>query len=233
MGTSERCKGVFNGKEVSFKKSWGGHDFTDEECEKLLNGEEITFTYTRKDGTEDTATGSLGDSEYQGKKFFGFVSKQVDRKATMVTTDERYVGMFNGEKISFKRDWGGHHFTDEECEQMLRGEKLSFPAVSKAGKEYTASGYLGKGKFTDSKTGREIEYYGFQRDRGGTDSSGKPRIPDTWCQHTFTDEEKSLLETGFSIEARDFVSKKGNTFSAKLTYGKKDDGRMGLICEFI
>ena len=39
----ERAEGTWNGKKVSFKKVWSGHEFTDEEVEKLLNGEEIVI----------------------------------------------------------------------------------------------------------------------------------------------------------------------------------------------
>lgn len=50
--------------------------------------------------------------------------------------------------MSFKRVWGandrweGHRFTDAEVERLLAGETIEFPAVSKKGNDYTATGSL-------------------------------------------------------------------------------------------
>lgn len=57
-------------------------------------------------------------------------------------------------------------------------------------------------------------------------------VPDEWCQHKFTADEKALLETGMEVVADDFVSKKGNKFKARVRYGKNDKGYMGIIAEF-
>lgn len=69
----ERFTGTWNGKEVSVKRVWGGHRFTDEEVEKLLAGEEIKFRATSKTkNSEYDAKGKLADQEYEGRKFVGF-----------------------------------------------------------------------------------------------------------------------------------------------------------------
>ena len=64
--------GMYRGKEVSFKSSWGGHTFTEEEIAKLLADEPITFDYTTKRGRKRTATGKLGYGTGRFKKIFGF-----------------------------------------------------------------------------------------------------------------------------------------------------------------
>ena len=145
----------------------------------------------------------------------------------MADNVERYTGVWNGKEVSFKRVWSGHHFTDEECEKMLAGETISFPAKSGSGKEYTAVGKLGEGEFQGHK------YVGFQLDTGGKNDDGSVRIPPVWCNHNFTEDEIQALEAGLSVTASDFVSRKGNTFSAKVKYGKTDKGFMGFIAEFL
>ena len=69
----ERFTGTWNGKEVSVKRVWSGHRFTDEEVEKLLAGEMITFRATSKaKRTEYDAKRKLAEQEYEGRKFVGF-----------------------------------------------------------------------------------------------------------------------------------------------------------------
>ena len=66
--------------------------------------------------------GSAGASRTAGKEF---VKK------------EKYSGNWNGEDISFSRVWGGYRFTDEECEQLLMGEKVA--VTSSKGRKFTGS----------------------------------------------------------------------------------------------
>lgn len=69
----ERVSGIFSptGEQVSFKRVWGGHVFTDEEVKQLLAGEPITFSYSGRRGTR-YASGKLGEGEFKGKKYWGF-----------------------------------------------------------------------------------------------------------------------------------------------------------------
>ena len=135
---------------------------------------------------------------------------------------DRYKGTFNGEKISFKKSWSGHDFTDAECEKLCNGETIQIEAVSKkTGKTFTCQGKLEKQTYNGK------EFYGFKADFGA--GTG---VPDEWCKHKFTDDEKSLLKSGMTVEADDFVSSKGKQFSAKVHYGRNDKGYMGIIPEF-
>ena len=135
---------------------------------------------------------------------------------------ERFSGTWNGKEVSPKRDWGGHHFTDEECKKLLNGETIEFSAVSKAGKSYTAKGALAEQEF-NGKT-----FVGFKADFG---DSSTAKVPDEWCQHKFTEDEKMILESGVELECHDFVSKKGKTFSAKIRWGE-EGGRKKIIPNF-
>ena len=240
-GAAERVQGTWKGKDISFKREWGSHRFTDEECEKLLNGEEISFQATSsKDGREYLAVGTLEEQTFIGKDkkaitYFGF--KLKDREQDAQPTKERWPVNFNGKQTTFKRNWSDHYFTDEECEKLANGEEISFPAVSKkTGKPYTATGSLKAKSFTDD-TGRLVNYVGFDLNtgggNGGAKDDGKIRIPDSLCQHQFTEDEKQSLEAGLSVHADDFVGKSGNKFSADVHYGQNPQtGKMGLVFEF-
>ena len=74
----ERVDATYRGKKVSFKRVWGandhweGHRFTDAELERLLAGETIEFPAVSKKGSDYTATGSLENYTFKGRKYFGF-----------------------------------------------------------------------------------------------------------------------------------------------------------------
>lgn len=139
---------------------------------------------------------------------------------------ERYSGTWNGKDVNFKKTWSGHTFTDEECEKLCDGEEIEIEAISsKTNKPFKCLGKLEEQVFNNRK------FIGFKMTGFPGGSSGKG-VPDEWCQHKFTDDEKALLETGMSVECDDFVSKKGSKFKAKVHYGKNDKGYMGIIPEF-
>lgn len=147
------------------------------------------------------------------------------RKESGFMDAERYEGTWNGKSVKFKKVWSGHTFTDDECERLCNGEEIEIEAVSsKTGKSFRCKGILAEQEFK-GKT-----YVGFQSQ--GFVNSSSNKVPDEWCKHKFTDDEKSMLEAGLSVECDDFVSKKGSKFSAKVHYGKNDKGYMGIIPEF-
>lgn len=148
--------------------------------------------------------------------------KELNIMAT--ETVERYKGTWNGQEVNFKRVWSGHTFTDEECKKLCNGEEIEIEAISSknGNKPFTCKGKLAEQTFN----GRT--FIGFQMSAGGGSSS----VPDEWCGHKFTGDEKQMLENGLSIERDDWVSKKGNKFSAKIHYGKNEKGYMSIIPEF-
>lgn len=118
-----------------------------------------------------------------------------------------------GEVVKFNVEWGGHRFTDSEQTKLLAGEEISFEAVSKKGKDYTAVGSLKEGEFNGRK------FWGFQL------SPREPSIPDVFCQHEFTDDEKQKLLDGETIFVEDMISRKNKPFSANISY---KDGKLDL-----
>lgn len=157
---SVKHSGTWNGEQVSFKKVYCGHEFSDAECEALLRGEELTITDAMIGGQITTVTGKLAHQSFNkdGKtiKFFGFKG-QVDRIAS-ADPAVYAVGVWKveGEKIRFKRVWGGHKFTDKEIADLLEGREIAFDAMSKAKKPYTARGSLQRGEYNGNS------FVGFQ-----------------------------------------------------------------------
>lgn len=139
----------------------------------------------------------------------------------MAQDTERYEGTWNGETVKFKRTWSGHDFTDEECERLCNGDEIEIEAISsKTGKSFKCKGKLEKQTYN----GRE--FIGFKN------TGFANGVPDEWCKHKFTSDEKALLESGMEISCDDFISKAGKKFKAKVHYGKNDKGYMGIIAEF-
>ena len=148
-------QGTWRGKPVEFKRVFSGHRFTDAEVTSLLAGETVSFDAVSKEGRPYTATGALGESTFKGRKIFGF------QLAPRADADDMVSGTFKRKKVSFKRTFSGHRFTDEEVEALLAGKTISYEATSKAGNPYTATGALG----TKTWKGRKI--FGFQLDTSG------------------------------------------------------------------
>lgn len=137
---------------------------------------------------------------------------------------EKYEGVFGGETVRFNRVWSGHYFTDDECQRLCNGEEI---VVSGLVGKTSNKPYAVTGKLTH-QTYNGHPYVGFER----TGFANTPHIPDVFCKHEFTDKEKLDLEAGLEIYCEEMVSKKGNTFSAYLSWGKKDDGSVGLKLRF-
>lgn len=151
---------------------------------------------------------------------------------------ERYEGTWNGKDVRFKREWSGHKFTDEECEKLCNGEEIEIEAVSsKSGKSFKCRGKLENQEYNGRKF-VGFKNLGFVNDNGsagsttGSTASNSKGIPAEWCQHKFTEDELNILETGMPVQCDDFVSRAGKKFSAKVRYGKNENGRMGIIPEF-
>lgn len=156
------------------------------------------------------------------KKNAANLPKEVLNMAGNKTEKEKYSGTWNGKEISFNRAWGGHRFTDAECEDLLAGKEIKVLGLkAKSGKEYGVVGKLSEQEYNGHK------YVGFEK----TDfvSASGSKIPDEWCQHKFTDAEKDALEAGTEVFIEGCVSKKGNVFSCNVKYGKNDKGRMSII----
>ncbi len=123
--------------------------------------------------------------------------------------------------VSFNRVWGGYRFTDADCQALCEGKEITIQPIStKTGKPYGCKGVLEK----QSYKGRE--FYGFNR-TGFADN-----VPNSWCGHTFTDDEKKKLEKGESVALFGCTSKAGKSFDCTIAYGDDGKGGKSLIPSF-
>ncbi|HEU5223062.1 MAG TPA: DNA topoisomerase [Candidatus Lumbricidophila sp.] len=150
-----------------------------------------------------------------------------------VKQKEYFEGLWvpKNRQVKFSRDWSGHHFTDDECAALLRGEELTITAISAKKKaagdadpSFVCRGQLEEQEFNKRKfVGWKLT--GF----GATDAQGNDLPPKAWCGHTFTADEQKKLAAGGKIFADDFVSKKGNTFAATLSFGTEPGSKSKKI----
>lgn len=159
------------------------------------------------------------------RKELGISMSSNQSAGGQVVQKEKVTGKWKRKEVTISREWSGHRFTDEELEKLFKGEEIEIHGlVSKStGKTYGVRGKLTNQEFNGRK------FVGFERTGFANANTG---VPDVWCQHKFTDDEKILLEQGKSVEIDGCVSKKGNVFSCKVHYGKNDKGQMGIIPEF-
>lgn len=119
-------------------------------------------------------------------------------------------------KIAFKKTWSGHTFTDTEVAALLKGETITFAAVSaKTNKPFQVSGRLAVQDYKGRK------YVGFQPER--------PDGPTQWCRHAFTVAEKAKLQAGERVIRDDWVSNAGKRFACAVTW---DDTKKQIVPEF-
>ena len=154
------------------------------------------------------------------RKEMGIMSKDFEQK-------EKYTGIWvkTNTEVAFNRKWSTHRFTDEECERLLNGEKISIFGLQGKNGEYGVEGMLTEQEYNGHK------YVGFER-LGFANKDGS-RVPRSWAQHTFTEDERLMLEQGLSVSRDDWVSKKsGKKFSAKVRFGVDDNGVEKIIPDF-
>ena len=145
------------------------------------------------------------------------------------TAREKVTGTWRDREVTFSREWGGHRFTDDQVRRLLAGEEIEFQARSQDGKVYDVYGSLGD----QEHKGRA--YVGFVKQgfgRRGADGEAMP--PRQWCSHTFTDAEVQRLAAGGTVEAADFVSKKGKRFRCRVSFKETAPGEgKKIVPEFV
>ena len=145
------------------------------------------------------------------------------------TAREKVTGTWRDREVTFSREWGGHRFTDDQVRRLLAGEEIEFQARSQDGKVYDVYGSLGD----QEHKGRA--YVGFVKQgfgRRGADGEAMP--PRQWCSHTFTDAEVQRLAAGGTVEAADFVSKKGKGFRCRVSFKETAPGEgKKIVPEFV
>lgn len=152
--------------------------------------------------------------------------KELGVMTSTTNKKEKYTGVWanTGKSVSFNREWGSHRFTDQECEDLLAGREIEvLGLVSSNGNTYGVVGKLSEQTYNGHK------FIGFER-LGFAQSK---TVPTQWREHKFTEDERMMLEQGLPVVLDDCISKKNNRkFSCKVTWGKRDDGSIGIIPDF-
>jgi DNA topoisomerase-3 len=209
-----KIDGKWNGKPVSIKNEWGGHEFTDEEVQKLFNNEIIEFEAISKNGNTYTAKGKIEEQEYNGQTFIGF-KPIFDKK-----DDDRIEGVWKDHPVSIKKEWGGHTFTAEEITKLFADKTIEFEAVSKTGKPYSVKGKLAKQEFNGNSFIGFKPIFEQKENTPDTDRvegvwNGRTvKFKKEWGGHKFTKEECDKLLNGDVIEFS-AVSKAGKSYIAR------------------
>ena len=131
-------------------------------------------------------------------------------------------GIWNKQKIQFHRVFMGYRFTEDECSALLAGKSIEVTLPVSSNRSSTVV----FGKLTNQEYNGH-RFVGFEQQRFTT------TIPETWCGHVITPEERSMLEDRKLVAINDAASlKTGNRFSCKLGWEMREDGSMGIMPHF-
>lgn len=132
-----------------------------------------------------------------------------------------WQGAGQGRQVSVTRVWGGHRFTDDECERLLADEEISFEMPSSRGNgTYTVTGRLADQEYNGhpfvgfAKTGTSGG--NVEKDPAyhyGTWNGKECRFKKNFRGHEVTDEEAAKLFVGESIPICGLVGKSGKVYS--------------------
>lgn len=156
-----------------------------------------------------------------GEKIFFQATSKAGRSYT--ATGALGVGEFKGKKfVGFQLEvpdgptaWCGRTFTPAEVKSLEAGQTLEINdfVSPKSGKTF------GCKVSWDPRAKKIVADFG----------TNEP--PQSWCSHTFTPEEKRKLADGETISVSGFVSKKGRTFDAKVSW-KEEGGAKKIVPAF-
>lgn len=154
------------------------------------------------------------------------VEKVMD--INMTDNNEYLYGSWNGTDIRFKPKLFGREvkLTEEQVQALCDSQSVTVKTKTKEGKDWEPVVRLANQVFNGH------EYVGLELDPNAP--RDWPTVPNQFCGHTFTQEEKDALNNGDEIFVENMVSKKtGNTFSAFMSVGiKEGEEKESLILRF-
>ncbi|MEU9267299.1 DNA topoisomerase [Streptomyces sp. NPDC048251] len=134
------------------------------------------------------------------------------------------VGDYKGRKfVGFQLEvpdkptkWSGRTFTPAEVTALLAGQALEIDGFVSAR----------NGKTFGCKVSWDVKAKKIVPDFGSGDEP-----PRSWCQVTFTDAQRRDLAAGKTIQGKGFVSAKGKTFDAAVSW-KEEGGKKKIVPSF-
>lgn len=207
-----KAKGVYKplGKEIVFNKEWSGHTFTDEEVAKLLNGDMIEITaVSAKSKKAFKVGGKLEESEYKGKRFWGF--RPVFKEAADYTI----------ETAPFPESWSGYTFTKADEKRLRNGEKIKIKAISaKSGKPFEVDVTFEIAEYNGVKRWRIVPHFEERKPASAYTRENAPFKPE-FSGYKLTEKEIQQVRAGEKIMVT-AKSKKGKTFTCNLSLELKE-----------
>ena len=202
------AKGVWNGREVQFNRTFMGHEYTDAEVQTLLSGGEIQFEATGKDGKKVKIKGVLAEQVYKGRKYVGLKGEFM--------RDGYVTGNWQGKEITFKGSFMDHVFTPDEQEQLLAGKSVAIE-THKDGKTYNLTGQLAVQEYQGRKfVGYKAVFPTREGYAKGTWNGKEVTIKGSYMDHTFTEDELKTLFAGGNVDITTHKNDKTYNLTGKL-----------------
>ena len=88
---------------------------------------------------------------------------------------EKYTAVINGEEVKFSRVWGGHRFTDEECDSLVKGDTITI-TISNSHRPYSVVDVVGK---LEAQIYNGHSFTGFKADKFINNRSDKQELEQT------------------------------------------------------
>lgn len=186
-----------DGKTITISRVYGNYRFSDKECQDLFEGKFITISFDTQYGNTRTVSGKLEKKDWPENEieFWGFITHDLD------TQNSGYVeGLFGGQKIKFKNNFGGHTFTEDEIESLLKNEAIYIKIINKNGNKVAVRLKL---------IPQTDDFYQLSPDFAVP--------PIKWSGKEFSEEEIKRLHLGYSIVGT-FISNSGNIYSQEIRW---------------
>lgn len=139
---------------------------------------------------------------------------------------DRFTGVWNGENVSFPKEWRGVTLTDTQCEDLLAGKVIEVVGLTsqRTGNPYGVTAKLGH--LVSKTTGNKyvgIEQVDFLPRETLVAHGVKFPVPRSFCQHEFTEDERIMLESGRKVKIDNAYSKKNDKyFSCTVHYDEAE-----------
>lgn len=143
----EYFSGLWMGREVSVKRTWSGHYFTDDEIVELLAGNEIEIdAASPRTGEKFRCAGLLSEQGLEGSEFVGFERTRFieDESGPPDDPDDDVPDEIENQDgigpMSIDDPWCGYVFSYDEQEQLLAGKTVTKKKafIAESGRQFSA-----------------------------------------------------------------------------------------------
>ena len=134
---NERVVIFYRGEKTKIKRSFGKHIFSDGEIRALSQGETINFPTTdSKHPTAYRLSGKLGEKEYEGHKFVGFIPDFNFQR------EKAFGETITKQRFEIYKNTPYHCFTDDEITALSLYCHVIFDEYHMDGSIYRVNAFL-------------------------------------------------------------------------------------------